>query len=437
MDALAAAAQPSGQAASHIVILGMHRSGTSFLAQALAKAGLFVGEKLLGGDRPKYDNLTGHWEDSEIVAVNDEILQASGGAWDQPPSDLTVLPDTAERMGALIERFETHAASGWKDPRTVLTYPAWKPYLRAPQLVACFRHPLEVAQSLHTRDNLPIEKCLVLWRTYNARLLDIARREPHVHWFFYQDDRSITLAMLEQLCGRLGLQYTPEVASSFNSLLKHQAASGESLDPATAQVFDELCEMAAGQMPRAWITPSGSPTADQSRLSTAGQAADAHAADWRDLRVVLDRHNAILQELSRNVGWLGERTSYLDERTEALPNLPAEFDSSSIEERLSSLRSIANELALRCTRLEKTLRELQQTELHREVMAAAHWSALHKRDVKLRKELSRIKSWVNQIRFSFPVRLSKSIVRFCTNPASLFTRADKTKKADEGRQDAA
>ena len=68
----------------NVVILGMHRSGTSMVAEALASAGVYVGEPqdlLLG----KEDNPHGFWEREDVVALDDAILADAGAAWYRPP----------------------------------------------------------------------------------------------------------------------------------------------------------------------------------------------------------------------------------------------------------------------------------------------------------------------------------------------------------------
>jgi hypothetical protein len=47
-----------------IVVLGMHRNGTSVLTRALKTLGVFIGDNFLE-TRP--DNPTGYWEDKTIV----------------------------------------------------------------------------------------------------------------------------------------------------------------------------------------------------------------------------------------------------------------------------------------------------------------------------------------------------------------------------------
>lgn len=62
-------------------ILGMHRSGTSLVAQVLDRLGVVFGprEELLIANE---DNPKGYWEIERVVHANDWILQELGRRWD-------------------------------------------------------------------------------------------------------------------------------------------------------------------------------------------------------------------------------------------------------------------------------------------------------------------------------------------------------------------
>ncbi len=73
-------------AVAPIAITGMHRSGTSMITRALHDSGL----RLLGTGADQLieaadDNPEGFWENKAIVDCNEELLEATGGAWDNPP----------------------------------------------------------------------------------------------------------------------------------------------------------------------------------------------------------------------------------------------------------------------------------------------------------------------------------------------------------------
>ena len=64
-----------------ILILGMHRSGTSALTRVLSLCGGTLPQRIIG---PNLDNPTGYWEPPEIVDIHNEMLAAAGSSWDDP-----------------------------------------------------------------------------------------------------------------------------------------------------------------------------------------------------------------------------------------------------------------------------------------------------------------------------------------------------------------
>lgn len=158
-----------------VCIAGMHRSGTSLMARLLNLSGLYLGrdqDMLPAGPT----NPDGHWEHEGIVQVNEELLADLGGGWDLPP-DLAGLADRPRmaRFEAMarphLARFAGHDPWGWKDPRSCLTLPFWRPLVGSMHVVFCVRHPLEVALSLRMRNGSTIAFGLALWTAYNEALL--------------------------------------------------------------------------------------------------------------------------------------------------------------------------------------------------------------------------------------------------------------------------
>ena len=152
------------------VVLGMHRSATSLVAKAVNAEVGFNGasEHLTKG------NPMGQWETSEIRGLNEEILKAAGGGWNNPPDESAILQQTQlnGRIETLIRKLSKGQEFwGWKDPRTTLTIRLYLPYLENPHFICCFREPMEVAESLKRRDGMAIKKGLELAKVYNSRLL--------------------------------------------------------------------------------------------------------------------------------------------------------------------------------------------------------------------------------------------------------------------------
>jgi len=159
-----------------VVVVGMHRSGTSLLTRLLGLAGVELGrEEELAG--PAFDNPRGFWEHEELRAVDDELLALLGGSWAAPPPEPLAerlagpecAPQRARARTLLDERFGAARVFGFKDPRASLLVPFWRDLL--PQRTAwvlALRHPLEVMDSLARRNGLPRLVAEDLWRRYTV-----------------------------------------------------------------------------------------------------------------------------------------------------------------------------------------------------------------------------------------------------------------------------
>lgn len=156
------------------IILGMHRSATSAMARGLFAAGVHMGDCLLG---PAEDNPQGFFEDVDFVLMNEAILKAAGGSWDDPPSPGRIIRAGKSMDGGiatLIDAKSRRDCWGFKDPRTALTIGCYLPHLSGHQLFfqCCFRDPMRVAASLSAREGMTIDTGLKLAGIYNSRILE-------------------------------------------------------------------------------------------------------------------------------------------------------------------------------------------------------------------------------------------------------------------------
>ncbi len=167
--------EPESTAHGTIVVMGMHRSGTSLTSRMLEAGGVYFGapEDLAP---PAEDNVRGFWEHLEIRAINEELLVRLGGDWRSPPASHDGLADDAnddlrERARAVLcDLSRVSPLTGWKDPRTALVLPFWRSLLgHAMHPILCVRHPRSVAASLERRDGMPPVLARFLWREYSAR----------------------------------------------------------------------------------------------------------------------------------------------------------------------------------------------------------------------------------------------------------------------------
>ena len=142
-----------------ILILGMHRSGTSALTKAL---GLLGGQLPAETMPPAADNPRGYWESPALARFNNQLLRSAGTSW----NDDAAVPaawfadsaraadrDIASRL--LSEAFPGDDTFVCKDPRICRLLPFWRAVLEAagiePDPVLMLRDPGEVARSLAAR----------------------------------------------------------------------------------------------------------------------------------------------------------------------------------------------------------------------------------------------------------------------------------------------
>ncbi len=167
-------------ASQPILVLGMHRSGTSAIARILGLMGAYIGESNdLLPEHPD-DNPTGYWERADINAINDRLLQAIGHTWDRvaglgvhdPAPDK--LLDLSGRLRQIIVKLDA-AGRPWlaKDPRLCLLLPQWLPLLEAPACIVVVRDPREIAASMHAgpRGTFTSHYVVALWEKYLRTLL--------------------------------------------------------------------------------------------------------------------------------------------------------------------------------------------------------------------------------------------------------------------------
>jgi len=123
-----------------VLILGMHRSGTSSLAGCLQDRGLHLGEV---SEKNPF-NSKGNRENPWVMRLNNSVLLKSGGKWNNPPDKISWTEDLALERDDLVAFFKHSGARHWefKDPRTLLTLPFWEEGISRIAFVGTFRHPM-------------------------------------------------------------------------------------------------------------------------------------------------------------------------------------------------------------------------------------------------------------------------------------------------------
>ncbi len=175
-----------------IIILGMHRSGTSILAEILGNLGVF-----LGNDQ----NI--HKESKFFLESNNLLLNVAHANWDYPLLFENLINEKTSANAAvnLLKSLVNNNSFknfwgmknlltlnyrkiiwGWKEPRTTITFPIWHKLYPNAKYIFIIRNGVDVAFSLKNREYkrigqiqnnvyslrcLNIDEAFALWEEYN------------------------------------------------------------------------------------------------------------------------------------------------------------------------------------------------------------------------------------------------------------------------------
>jgi glycosyltransferase involved in cell wall biosynthesis len=247
-----------------ILVLGMHRSGTSALAGALGLLGARVPAQQLP---PHPDNPKGYFESEQIRTVHDRLLMAAGTSWfnleriaDEWFQSTQAATFVDEIVDAIGQDFGDAALFVVKDPRMCRLMPVWRKVLdrigAQPRIAITLRNPLEVAGSLNRRDGLPIAYGCLLWLGHVIEAERVTRGERRV--FKSYDDLLLNpVRTAEYVAAQLGIDGLPvnkdsarAIADFVDPALRHNVAGVEELDlsiafyPWLLEAYQALADLA-------------------------------------------------------------------------------------------------------------------------------------------------------------------------------------------------
>jgi hypothetical protein len=229
-----------------LLILGMHRSGTSAITRVLNLMGAELPKQLVGA---KLGNDAGHWEPERLVLLHDQMLAEAGSSWhDLRPLDLTQFSgDRLTYYRSMIksiigDEFGSASVFVLKDPRICRFVGVYKTVLSElgvrMQPIIMIRNPLEVSASLSARDNISTAYGLLLWLRH---CLDVEKHTRGMSRVFFSYDRVVNdmpsvIACLRESLGSY-LSLSPNL-SDINNLalrfirrdLRHQTSSPDEVD---------------------------------------------------------------------------------------------------------------------------------------------------------------------------------------------------------------
>lgn len=170
-----------------VLVLGMHRSGTSLLGSLLGSLGVALPGELIAADR---HNPEGYFERQDITGLQEQLLIDLDRWWPSAagveplPDDwlvAAVANEAAARLQALLAAESARQPGPWaiKDPRSSLLLPLWlrvAAELGLPlRLVLSVREPGEVVRSLLLRDRqaagMTAQRAQQLWWRHNRQAL--------------------------------------------------------------------------------------------------------------------------------------------------------------------------------------------------------------------------------------------------------------------------
>lgn len=169
-----------------ILVLGMHRSGTSAMAGISHLCGAAAPAGMMDA---AFDNPTGFWESLPITALNEAIFMSLGCHWfdaltfDAANIDAVSRRDLVARcIAALTKEFGDAPLLVLKDPRLSLLLDFWLPAFAASNVavapILALRHPAEVVSSMRRRDGMPVDIAGPMWLHYTLQSERRTRGQP-------------------------------------------------------------------------------------------------------------------------------------------------------------------------------------------------------------------------------------------------------------------
>ncbi|GJD62338.1 sulfotransferase family protein [Methylobacterium frigidaeris] len=210
LDAIHESARLPTSSRRAIVVVGMHRSGTSALSGAL---GIFGGCLPKSLPPPNESNKKGFFESTKILEFHHRLLHSVGTTWFDWSKIPTAWYETAEceqfrheLKDIIAAEFDSSGAMIIKDPRICRIVPFWASVLDdlciQTDYILPFRNPIEVARSLRTRNRINMYQSYLLWLRH---LLDAeyhtrgSRRLVVDYSDLVRDEREVLSRVLESL----------------------------------------------------------------------------------------------------------------------------------------------------------------------------------------------------------------------------------------------
>ena len=274
-----------------LVVLGMHRSGTSAITGTLRLCGAWVGEEaeLTGAGE---ENPRGFWERRDTRNICDRLLHSAGADWwniaqfepENIPGD--VLAEERTKLASVVSSLRAHGTWVLKEPRLCLLLPVLRDCLTNVICVHVFRNPLEVARSLQTRNGFGVGAGLALWEAYNRSALNASSDLPRV-LVSYEALALRPVETIERLLERLGEYAARDLVRPDEDCLR------QFVDPSLYRRragVDETLECLSPSQRSLWQDYCDDLVFDPDRSAGIPCATEQHLLDLKTSQAALNRH---------------------------------------------------------------------------------------------------------------------------------------------------
>ncbi|MCT7583998.1 hypothetical protein N5U55_07725 [Aliarcobacter butzleri] len=236
-----------------ILVLGMHRSGTSALTGLLSLLDVYLGSELM---KANFANEKGYFENNILYRINEKLLAQINSSWEDVfynEEKLEHIKEIEELTLALHSEFEYANIFAIKDPRLAFLFPVYKKVLEDLnidiKIILPYRNPIEVANSLKKRNDMSLEKGMLLW-AYHFLLAEKFSREYDRVFVSFDELMSDTSKVVEEISSKLSLdleskyqQNQKEIDQFLEPSLKHHNISIDNLSDNTPKIVKDILNL--------------------------------------------------------------------------------------------------------------------------------------------------------------------------------------------------
>lgn len=200
-----------------ILVLGMHRSGTSLVTSLINKMGI----SNRSDASPNIFNVSGYYEDTELVFKNEEFLRSVDCSWCDTGKIAELFDIEKEIRSFYKEKLLDYDSSGQsyviKDPRIALFLPIIGDLFDDAKIIYCIRESSAVSKSIRQRDGIEDQEATALKTFYDNEIQKFLNSRDYL---VVQYERLINQPAdtMRQMSEFLGLQY--------NQQLEHEIRGG-------------------------------------------------------------------------------------------------------------------------------------------------------------------------------------------------------------------